>query len=150
MSSNADEKPIDFEILKEPWNKYEISDNSVLKTRFVLKKVLVKNLSENKKSFGFDGEHMNVIFCAPEWKGTPDAKIYSPAELRESIDKEDMRYNTLSEEWNEYLLDDGTRIRLKTTVTGVVRTNKFDKIGDRVYLVDTNAIMNIKQPKPLK
>ena len=56
--SAQDGKSIDFDVLKEPWNKYELKDGSTLKTKFVLKKVLVKNLSESKASFGFDGQGM--------------------------------------------------------------------------------------------
>ena len=32
-------RSIDFEIIKEPWNKYQISDGSILRTRTILKKV---------------------------------------------------------------------------------------------------------------
>lgn len=31
-----DARFIEFEIIKEPWNKYQISDGSVLKTRIIL------------------------------------------------------------------------------------------------------------------
>ena len=37
-------KVIDFEIIKEPWNMYQIIDNSVLKTRTVLKKIEIEAL----------------------------------------------------------------------------------------------------------
>ena len=143
-----DGKPVDFEILKEPWNKYELKDGSTLKTRFILKKVLVKNLSESKANFGFDGQNLSVIMCDDDWKGEPDKKAYSTVDLKNALEKE-IRYDTLLEEWNEYLVDDGTRIRLKTTVTNVNRTTLYDNTGDRIYLVETNVMMNIKRPKPL-
>ncbi len=33
------ERSIEFEIRKEPWNKYQLQDNSVLKMRTVLKSI---------------------------------------------------------------------------------------------------------------
>ena len=146
--SVPDGKPIDFDIVKEPWNKYSLKDGSTLKTRFILKKVFVKRLSELKAHFGFDGQNLSVITCADDLKGESDKKAYSPIEIKKAIDKE-IRYDTVLEEWNEYLIDDGTQIRLKTTVTNVNRSTLYDNTGDRIYLVDTNVIMNIKRPKPL-
>lgn len=146
---SASHKTIDFEVLKEPWNKYEISDGSVLKTKFILKKIQVKELSEKKANFNIDSQNLTVIYPATELKGEPDNKAYSPVELKKAVKKEDLRYNISQEEWNEYLLDDATRIRVKTTVIRISRTSKFDKVGDPIYLVDTSAIVDIKRPKPL-
>lgn len=140
-------RAVDFEILKEPWNKYEIADGSIVKTRFVLKKVEIQNLAENKSNFNIDGQNLSVVYTNPELKGTPTNLLYSPIEIKNSVVKDELRYNTLAEEWNEYLLDDGTRLRLKSTVTKVSRTSKYDKFGDPIYLVDSNAIMEIKRPK---
>jgi len=56
-------------------------------------------------------------------------------------------YNTLGEEWNEYILEDGTKIRIKTTVTKISRTDKYEKIGDPIYLVETNVMMQVTKPK---
>lgn len=58
-----------------------------------------------------------------------------------------MRYNTLAEEWNEYVVDDGTRIRMKSTVSRVAKTSKFDKNGDPIYIVDTTVLAEIRPPK---
>ena len=46
-----------------------------------------------------------------------------------------MRYSTLAEEWNEYIVDDGTKIRIKTTVTNVKKSDKFAQNGDLFILL---------------
>ena len=135
----------DFEVVREPWNKYELMDGSIIKSKFVLKKI-DSYVDNNKGKFNIDGENIVVVYADPSLKGSPDKRIYPPAELKKSVVKDDMRYSILFEEWNEYLMDDATRIRLKTTVTKVSRTDKHDKSGDPIYLVDNNAMMNIKKP----
>ena len=80
-------------------------------------------------------------------KGQSDQKKYTPQEYQKSIIQEDIKYNTISDEWYEYIVDDGTRIRLKITVTGIHKTDKFDPNGERVYLVNHNALLQMKLPK---
>lgn len=53
----------------------------------------------------------------------------------------------MSEEWNEYILEDGTRIRLKFTVVRISKTDKFDRRGESIYLVEHAVIPIITTPK---
>jgi len=138
---------LDFEIIKEPWNKYEVIDGAFLKTRFILKRVDMQPLGNDKFTFKIDGQPLYAIFGAPSLKGTPTTQKYSPQELKDSIVQDGLGYNTLGEEWNEYILDDGTKIRVKSTVTKISRTDKFEGSGDPIYLVDTNAIVQVTKPK---
>jgi len=140
-------KTLDFEIIKEPWNKYEIIDGSILKTRFVLKKVVEQPLGKDKSTFQIDGQPITSTFGSPELKGTPTTQVYPPEELKKSIVQEGLGYNVLGEEWNEYILEDGTKIRIKNTVTKISRTDKYEKIGDPIYLVETNVILQVTKPK---
>ena len=63
-----DVRSIEFEILKEPWNKYQIQDNSVLKTRTILKNV--KRIT-NKEGVQYWTEMMNItaVHADPTLKG---------------------------------------------------------------------------------
>ncbi|MFQ5710202.1 MAG: hypothetical protein ACE5GD_00330 [Candidatus Geothermarchaeales archaeon] len=73
-------------------------------------------------------------------KGEPSTKPHPPEELKSSIAAPDSGYDTLSEEWNEYFVEDGTKIRIKDTVARISRTNKYNKDGDPIYLVDHSSI----------
>lgn len=148
MSQNL--HSVDFEIIKEPWNKYAITDGSVLKTRFILKKVDTRIMDENKKNYKIDGLPLSIIYASAELRGEPSQQRYSTQELQNSISYDDLRYDTIHEEWDEYMLDDGTRIRVKATVMKISRTDKFDRNGDPLYLVDTTAMVEIKLPKVYK
>jgi hypothetical protein len=53
----------------------------------------------------------------------------------------------MAEEWNEYMLEDGTRVRIKSTLTKVSRTDKFNIKGEPIYLVEGSNMLEIKSPK---
>ena len=144
---SASSRPIDFDVVKEPWNKYELTDGTVVKTKVVLTKLGKTILEGNKANFQIDVQVVSVILVPTELRGTPDTHVYSPQELQASIEKAEMRYTTLAEEWNEYVVDDGTRIRVKSTVTRIAKTTKYDKNGELIYLVETNNLVQIKSPR---
>ena len=136
-------RAIDFEIIKEPWNKYQISDNSVLKTRTILKKI--ERITDGEKtSFNIDAQTLTVIYADPSLRGSPNPKKFTSEELMKSIDKPDMRYDTLSQEFNEYRLDDGTRFKIFSNVTGISRSTLKDAKGDPVYYVNSSNSIEIK------
>lgn len=145
----VDIRSIDFEIIKEPWNKYQLVDNSILKTRTILKKI--ERVMEGEKiSFTMDAQTLTVIYADPALKGTPNTRIISKDDIIKSIDKLDMRYDTLAQEFNEYLLDDGTKIKIFTNVTGVSRTTLKDAKGDPVYSVNSANTIEIKPSEQYK
>lgn len=137
---------IDFDIMREPWNKYELGDGSILKTRYILTKIHKRaKIGATTAGYGLDSQNVIVIFnIPPNLKGEPSKQAYGPKELETSIVQDDIRYTTISEEWNEYVAEDGTRIRLKSTVTKVSRTSKYDKNGDPRYLVQTSVLPQVK------
>ncbi|MBW1936877.1 MAG: hypothetical protein ACTSP1_19470, partial [Candidatus Freyarchaeota archaeon] len=77
----------------------------------------------------------------------PSPRIYSPEELQASIIDDDVRYSTIVEEWNEYIAEDGASIRVKLVVVKVSRTDKTDRDGEPIYLVQTSVLPQILPPK---
>lgn len=61
---------------------------------------------------------------------------------------DEVGYRTLSDEfWNEYLLDDGTRVRIKLVVTEVLKLpGEFDVHGNPVYVVNSTNVMHVNAP----
>lgn len=137
------DKPIDFDVLKEPWIKFEISDGSILKVRTILKKV-ERVTKEGKLGFNIDAQTITIIHAEPSLKGPPSKKSYSKEEIQKAINKDDMRYNTLVQEFNEYVLDDGSKIKIITNVMKISRTKLYDKTGDPVYFINNSITMDIK------
>lgn len=139
--------PLDFDVVREPWNKYELADGAVVKVKLVVVRIK-KNVSPDGKSgdYGFKVQSIAVAM-SPE-HGPPDTRAYSPEELAQAVTKEDIRYTTASEEWNEYVTDDGARLRIKNTLVRVAKTSKFDADGEPLYITETNAMAQLKLPTP--
>jgi len=139
-------KSIDFDVVREPWHKYELNDNTTIKIKYVLTR-LFKTQTGEKRNYGIDGQTITVILPTKESKGQPDPTKYTSEDYNKAIIQEDVRYNTISDEWYEYIVDDGSKIRLKMTVSGISKTDKFDANGDPVYIVNNNFMIQVKLPK---
>jgi hypothetical protein len=142
------EHELDFEVLREPWNKYSLRDGSNVKSRYILTKVKKREPDKKeggKVAYGVEGQNITVTYNVPEeLKGPPTRQTYSPQELSQSIAEDDIGYSTLSEEWNEYIVEDGTKIRVKDTIVKVSRTKKTDRNGNPVYLVQHSTLVDVR------
>ena len=142
--SSVQAKSLDFEIVKEPWNKYELGDYTILKTRVILR-AITRTMDGDKRNYALSLQNLQSTMSPNELKGPSENRRYSKQELESNT--QDMRYSTLAEEWNEYIVDDGTKIRLKTTVTSVRKSDKFSSNGDPIYLVGVSALSQTILPK---
>lgn len=67
------------------------------------------------------------------------------------VDATPTSVNSSSEHWNEYLLEDGTVIKMKLVVTDVVRVDdEFDGEGNPVYVVKSTNVVSVSAPEELK
>lgn len=63
----------------------------------------------------------------------------------------ELRFKTIHEDWNEYDLDDGSTLRLKTIVSEIVRLQgEYDPENNPMYLVKSAGIIIVKAPDNLK
>ncbi len=139
---------MDFDVLSEPWNVYQLEEGPILKIKYVLTRVLKRREDGGRYSYAFKGQNVLAFsHVPPKLKGEPSREFYSPMELQASIVNESVRYTTIAEEWNEYLAEDGTSIRVKLTVVKVSRTNKKDMDGDPIYLVQTSLLPQVQPPR---
>ncbi|MGI8777311.1 MAG: hypothetical protein ACR2LJ_07960 [Acidimicrobiales bacterium] len=71
----------------------------------------------------------------------PDGQMHDATELG---------YRATGEYWNEYLLDDGTIVRLKPIVVQVLRIDGvYDEEGTPVYAVKANNVVVSSAPDEL-
>jgi hypothetical protein len=55
------------------------------------------------------------------------------------------------EHWNEYLVDDGTVVRMKLVVTEILRLEgEYDREGNPGYLVNSQNVVNVSAPDELR
>jgi len=65
---------------------------------------------------------------------------------------EPIDFNIVKEDWNEYRLSDGTVLKVKLILTGVLRLkNQYDPIGNPVYVIASqNAVRVVSVPEELR
>jgi len=64
---------------------------------------------------------------------------------------EEVEFDTINEDWNEYKLKDGTTLKIKLVLIKVMRTDNYDQFGDPVYMVNSQNIVKITNiPEKLK
>jgi hypothetical protein len=149
---------VDFEAVREGWNRYKLEDGSILKTKFVLiSAIMEKNFKEImeraktekglKMGFGFQSHNVIGVEASVELRGQPDTKTYPLEELRSSIVNEDIDFEVITETWNVYKLENGIVIKVRNAPISVSRTSKFDSRGLPIYLVDSTADVKVTLPK---
>jgi hypothetical protein len=131
--------PLDFTVSREDWCRYNLSDNSILKVKLIATKI-------RKKNTDYNIDAQNIIVVLSNERGQPDSKVYTPIELQRSI-THDVRYTIITQDWNEYVVDDGANIKVQPMVTKVSKTSKFDLHGDPVYLVNVQGNVVVERPK---
>ena len=61
-----------------------------------------------------------------------------------------MPFQTGGEHWNEYLVDDGSVLRLKLVATEVIRLDgQFDQEGNPLYMVNSTNVLTVSAPEDL-
>jgi hypothetical protein len=61
-----------------------------------------------------------------------------------------MPFQAGGEHWNEYMVDDGSVLRLKVVVTEVVRIDgEYDPQGNPVYMTQSANIVTVSAPDDL-
>jgi len=65
---------------------------------------------------------------------------------------EPVDFEVVKEDWNEYRLTDGSTLKVKLVLTGVMRlNNQYDPVGNPVYVVSSqNAVRVIDVPANLR
>lgn len=142
------ETELDFEVIREPWNKYSLMDGSNLKLRYVLVKVK-RTVTENEVNYALKSKNLVEAYNVPANLRGPKAKKPIPPSELKTAKKQEVAFTTLFEEWCEYMVEDGARIRVKISLLEAYRTDKANVDGDPIYLTHSSTTVNIKPPKSL-
>lgn len=60
-------------------------------------------------------------------------------------------YRASGEHWNEYLVDDGTVVRIKLVVTEILRLEgQYDPQGNPLYRMTSTNVMSVSAPENLR
>lgn len=100
-------REVDFEVKREVWNKYKLSDGSILRFKVVVTKFL--DTGETDPSTGFPRyiiAYQNLIAVTSDERGAPSNKpIPSFPDIPKELLEEINIVETIYEEWNTYIVD---------------------------------------------
>lgn len=69
----------------------------------------------------------------------------------QEVDATVLSFQGGGEHWNEYLVDDGTVIRVKLVATEVLRLDgQYDAQDNPIYLLQSTNVMAVSSPDKLK
>ena len=156
MTENKAIVTLDFKVIKEFWDMYQLDDGTRLKNRVILtgvKKIIndskrpIDNSSNKGNEYEFDFQSIQSFIFSNKSKGNPHTKVYTKQELELSY-KIETPFNIISEKWNEYIIDDnGKRLKLKSTVTQIQKSDIVLQNGDPIYNVRIKILSKIIRPK---
>ena len=138
---------VDFEIIKENWNMYNLSDGTKLKIRDILRSAWFTKDSDGRKKYSADIYSDAIIMPDSNLQGQKNQTRWTSEQLQKNIDVENCRYDTLAYESTEYLLNGNTKILIHSNLTNIARTKLWDHNGDRIYMVDCSISVTITPPK---
>ena len=141
VSDRPNVRPLDFTTEREEWSRYDLADNSILKVKFVLTQV-----RRNNDEYAVDTSRLYIVLTNE--RGEPDARVRTPQEVQNSITNRNIRFTTVLQDWNEYVLDDGSRVRIQPMVNSVSKTSLFDNHGNPVYWVEVLQSTQVQKPDP--
>lgn len=150
---------LDFKVIKEFWDLYHLQDGTKLKNRVILTGVKKSNgnysnkirysinSNNNVNEYEFNFQSIQSFIFSKKSKGNPHTKQYTKQEIETSY-KIETPFNVISEKWNEYTInDDGTKIKLKSTVTQIQKSDIFLQNGDPIYNVRIKILSKVIRPK---
>lgn len=140
-----DFEELDFEVVEEHWNEYDLSDENRIKGRIFLKK-LVRDPN--------DPNNINISTSTPTW--TVYANPRNRGERNNSpqphehntLPQHEIMPNTNNERFNIYrILRNGQTIRIRLTVARITRvTGRFDNDGLPFYIINSGPIVMADPP----
>ncbi len=63
---------------------------------------------------------------------------------------EEIEFETEKENWNTYILEDGTKLKMNSLFAKVLRLEVFKEDGEPIYLVNSSQIVTSDVPDNLK
>ena len=69
----------------------------------------------------------------------------------QEVEVEPIGFRSNAEHWNEYLLDDGTVVKLKPVVTDILRVEgEYDANGNPAYIIQSTNVTAVDAPEQLR
>jgi len=142
---------VDFDVIEEDWNFYEVEDGTIIKAKLVLIKIVREDIDNvGNPIYGLNTQKIFGVIPPKELMGPPSERSYTPEEVVNSIVEEDLEFRVIKENWNEYKLKDGTKLNIKLVITTIARTDLYDQRGEPIYSIQSQILVKAVVPRELR
>ena len=144
-----DYEDLDFRMIEEKWNEYELQGGYMVKGRTILLKVMMVYRQQGQTQIGTATQETFVVTSAPGNRGIPSPLRQEEISGRVNVTRRPLRIDRNNEPWNIYELPrTGDRIRTRLMVTDMfVVENRYDNFGYPAFIVQSGVITNIEKGK---
>ncbi len=142
---------IEFAVKDEPWVKYKLEDGTLLFGRLIIPKIFRSNDYDpmGNPIYAWSSQNLFTTICPKVLRGTPTVPVPTTLDPR-TVNTTAVDFERVGlERWNVYELSDGSVLRAKLEITGIMRTDKHGPDGDPLYIVNTQPIPRLKVAETL-
>ena len=122
------EELISFKTLNENWHIYELEDNSIIKTKFVLLSVIAygekNDLDQRLANFGT--HNLITVYSPKEIRGPKD-RAWTAQELEEHVTEQNLKFRQLEDGGLNSYETEKSIIQVEHRVAQIDNTSKYDK-----------------------
>lgn len=136
-----DAELVDFKVLNEDWQYYNLSDKSRIRVKLVLGQVWRSTSQYNpitgEPFYVWNSQNIMALVSYPsELRGQPSNVPITPEVVAQNIDQNvEFEASGKQDEWSSYTLTDGSKLRLRLNLTSISRTKLKGQAGEPVYNV---------------
>lgn len=136
-----DFESLEFEILEENWNKYELQNHTVVRGRIIIIRFVRNTQDPNPNAIAVSSQNLFVVDAPPEQRGEPTPPL-TPTEIQ-NPQGIPVRILTSNEIWNRYrIIKTGVVLKVKLVVDDAVRlADKFDNDGMPQYVFHSSPLV---------
>lgn len=139
-------KELDFKTIKEEWMTVQLEDGTTIRFKPVLLRVFETDKVDpitGDRVYHVEGQNIVVARAPDELKGEPSEFLPPIHELVKKRRPTEIKVKGISgDDWNEYELENGDRLRIKAVITKVLRVEGYyDKYGNPIYLVQSHLVV---------
>lgn len=129
---------VDFDVLSEPWNLYNLADGSRLRLRFILHKVGRLKYSDGKEALRVSNGLLTIVEVPVKLRGMP-GPAKSTADLEGVASRKLLNWSVAAQGQNVYRLGGEDFLTVEIAPVEVFRTEVYGPDADPYYLVKTTA-----------
>ena len=154
MATASDLDNLEFNVIKERWNEYEMKDGTRIRGRMYLSRISEnknspkpKNLKPDEKvaDYQFSIQKHFEVFAPKALLKEPTLPLSSPKDISPDMMQE-VEPLTYSEPWNTYeIIKNGVVVKVKLVVSEFHQVkDKFDALGQPFYMMKNGPIFDVK------